>query len=252
VLLNLVVNARDSMPTGGRLSIETRDEEVDSVHAEGLAIPPGPYVVLVVADSGTGIDPSILPRIFEPFFTTKADRGTGLGLSTVFGIVRQSGGAISVDSEPGRGSRFRVYLPRTEAAAGVAPGNHRATAPGTETILLVEDADPVRKVAREILVRRGYLVLDTGDPDEALRVARNHDMRIDLLLTDVLMPGMTGRQLAEKLVAERPATKVVYMSGYTAGHVLRDGVLEAGAVFVPKPLTPETLLHKIREALDGV
>jgi two-component system, cell cycle sensor histidine kinase and response regulator CckA len=251
VLLNLVVNARDAMPRGGKLVVETADVDVDPRHAANLGIEPGPCVLLAVSDSGIGMDKATLGRIFEPFFTTKADRGTGLGLATVFGIVRQSGGAISVYSEPDRGTTFRVYLPRTDAIAALATQVAHPTAlRGTETILLVEDADAVRHLAHELLRRQGYQVLEASNPGEALLVAEQHPTPIELLLTDMVMPKMTGPELAGRLALHRPAMKVLYMSGYTENTVVHNGVLQRAIAFLAKPLTPGTLLTKVRETLD--
>jgi len=249
VLLNLVVNARDAMPHGGKLSLATANVVLEGDHVD---LPPGSYVVMSVTDTGTGMAKDTLLRIYEPFFTTKEKgKGTGLGLSTVFGIVKQSGGGIRVESEPGRGTTFRVYLPRTSRPpVTVVPRPPSALpARGAETILIVEDEPQMRVVARTILQRNGYTVLDASDAAEALALARAFAGPIELLLTDVVMPRMSGRELASRLAALRPAIRVLYMSGYTDNTVAHHGVLDEGIAFVQKPFTPDTLTEKVREVL---
>jgi signal transduction histidine kinase len=250
VIMNLAINARDAMPQGGKLIIETKNEDVEdpkSPQPAELA-----FVVLSVSDSGVGIDPATQERIFEPFFTTKPrGKGTGLGLATVYGIVRQSGGHISVHSEVGTGTTFKVYLPTTnEALAPPTPIDTRARVTGSETILLVEDQPMLRELMQTILERRGYRVLSAEGPALALERAKSEGGVIHLLLTDVIMPGMNGRLLAERLRCRRPQVKVLFISGYTDDLVLQDGQLQMGMGFLPKPFSEETLSRKVREVLD--
>ena len=254
VIMNLAVNARDAMPTGGRLTIETTNVLADEAFVQQhLGTQPGPYVQLAVTDTGSGMDQATRARIFEPFFSTKAhDKGTGLGLSTVFGIVQQSGGGIWVYSEPGHGTTFKVYLPRVDAAVDL----HSAPPPaadlrGTETILLVEDEAAVREVARRILQRHGYAVLVAESTSDALLLCESHPGAIHLLLTDVVMPRLSGAELAARLLSRRPELKVLYMSGYTDGSIDSHGVLQQGALFLQKPFTSELLAGKVRSVLDA-
>jgi len=256
VIVNLAVNARDAMPGGGKLVLETANEELDEGYARSHAgARPGPHVMLAVSDTGHGMDAETLGHIFEPFFTTKEPgKGTGLGLATVYGIVRQSGGHVNVYSEPGRGSSFKVYLPRAESESAVAapvPVSGTATLGGTETILLAEDEEALRVMVREILETAGYTVLGGARPDEVLTVARSHAAAIHLVLTDVVMPGMSGRELATQLQAAHPGVRVLYMSGYTNGAINHHEVLDAGVAFIQKPFTHDSLLRKVREALDA-
>jgi PAS domain S-box-containing protein len=255
VVVNLIVNARDAMPRGGRLTIETANVNLDDAYCrEHFGAKPGAHVMLAISDTGTGMDKATLDRIFEPFFTTKEmGKGTGLGLSTVFGIVQQNGGSIWVTSEPGAGTTFRVYFARTapgRATEAFALANGTRSR-GNESILLVEDNDQVRMVARGVLRRQGYRVLDVGSPIDAIGSAESHPGTIDLLLTDVVMPRMSGPELAKRLKAARPDMRVLFMSGYTDEAILNQGLLDSEAAFLQKPFTPETLGRKVREVLDA-
>jgi two-component system, cell cycle sensor histidine kinase and response regulator CckA len=254
VIMNLVVNARDAMPYGGRLSLETADVTLDEKYARTHhGVVPGPYVMLTVTDTGTGMDKATQARIFEPFFTTKElGRGTGLGLSTVFGIVQQGGGSIWVESEPGEGTTFEIYLPRVDASKdSVRPAPPLTMLRGSETVLLVEDEDQVRAVARGILSRSGYRVLEARNAGEALLQAEAHVGPIHLLLTDVVMPHVSGPDLAKRLVTLQPTMKILFMSGYVDDGVLRRSVVQALTAYVQKPITPEALTSKVREVLDA-
>jgi two-component system, cell cycle sensor histidine kinase and response regulator CckA len=255
VIMNLVVNARDAMPQGGKLTLETANVTLDEAYTRPFAeLRPGPYVMLAISDTGTGISPEVLARIFEPFFTTKPPgEGTGLGLSTVYGIVKQSDGHIRVYSEPGRGSTFKVYLPRMEpevkphlAEAVRSPGSAGPTA---ETVLLVEDEEGVRRLAGHVLRERGYVVLEACNPQEALEMTGHHPGPIHLMLTDVVMPGMSGCQLVERLAPRRPGMKVLYMSGYPDNTIVHHGVLDPSTAFLGKPFTPDKLVRKVQEVL---
>jgi two-component system, cell cycle sensor histidine kinase and response regulator CckA len=256
VLMNLIVNARDAMPDGGKLTIETSNVELDAqCAARDMAVEPGPYVLLAVTDTGCGMDGPTRSRIFEPFFTTKEkSRGTGLGLSTAYGIVKQSGGSIRVQSEPGQGTTFKIYLPRLPATAKPEASNHPAAlahTTGTETILVVEDEEALRRVAGRSLTEEGYNVLAASNGEEALRLCAQYPEHIHLLVTDVVMPGMNGRSLAHRLVKTRPTLEVIYMSGYTDNVIGCRGVLDAGMHFLAKPFTASDLARKVREVLDG-
>ena len=255
VIMNLVVNARDAMPRGGRLTVETANLELDAAAVRGrVGMLPGQHVLLAITDTGVGMNEATRARIFEPFFTTKAfGEGTGLGLATVHGIVNQSGGTIWVYSEPGKGSTFKIYLPRVAETTGeAAPADPTdATPRGSETILLVEDQGDVRDFARDVLETQGYTVLLAADGTAALEVARAHAGRIHLLLTDVVMPRMSGRELAERLGAARPDMAVLYMSGYPDRAVVDHGILGPGATFLQKPVVTEALARKVREVMDA-
>lgn len=256
VLLNMAINACDAMPGGGELTIQTANIQLDRPRTfEGATIPTGPYAVLSVADTGIGMDAATQQHIFEPFFTTKEpDRGTGLGLATVYGIIRQSQGYIWVDSEPGKGSTFEIFLP---LLTGIAPGRPESPADiaatrGAETILVVEDDAAVLRTVARILRSQGYAVLEATGGRAALQLAKQRQAAIHLLLTDVSMPEMNGRELAETLTVIHPETKVLYMSGYAEGIIDRDGTLEPGTAFLQKPIQFDTLIQKARDVLDSV
>jgi two-component system, cell cycle sensor histidine kinase and response regulator CckA len=253
VLLNLAVNARDAMPEGGRLTIETANVTLDDQYARVHAVrAPGDYVMLAVSDTGTGMTPEVQARIFEPFFTTKErGKGTGLGLSTVYGIVTQSGGNVWVYSEVNRGTTFRIYLPRVDAApVAPAPSEHRPPRhEGSEVILLVEDDVAVRTVLGRILRAAGYAVLEASNGAEAMHICENPTIGIDLIITDVVMPEMGGREFARLLHALRPTARMLFMSGYSEER-LPVGGTEAPAAFIEKPFTMDALARKVRELLD--
>ena len=257
VIMNLAVNARDAMPRGGTLTIEVDAIEVQKGDPEHAGVAPGPHVTILVSDTGVGMDAATRARIFEPFFTTKEPgTGTGLGLAMVFGIVKQSGGMISADSEPGRGTRFKIYLPRKMQGQGQSAGapSHERRRPkrtmrGDETVLLVEDDAAVRSVMRTILEKNGYRVLHASNGREALLLAEKLPQPVDLVLTDVVMPYMSGPEFAAKLVATWPNLRVLYLSGYTDGAIVHHGVLEPGIAFLQKPVAPDVLLQKVEEML---
>jgi len=255
VIVNLAVNARDAMPDGGRLTIETANVELDAEYARrhvGASV--GPHVMLAVSDTGSGMDADTQSRMFEPFFTTKEPgKGTGLGLSTVYGIVQQCGGTVWVYSEVGHGTTFKIYLPCIETTAGVAAPSAPAGAVegGSETVLVVEDEDKVRELVSEILTLYGYTVLMASTAGEALLVSEHHEGPIHLLVTDLIMPTMSGRELARRIATRRPETRALYLSGYTGDTIVRHGMLEADMAFLQKPFTVDGLTRKVREMLDG-
>jgi CheY-like chemotaxis protein len=255
VVLNLAVNAQDAMPNGGTMTIETADVELDEQYAALHAgVTPGPYVVLTVTDSGTGMSPDVLQHLFEPFFTTKEEgRGTGLGLATVHGISARNGGSVNVYSELGRGSSFKVYFPRVGDAATLAetpvpPPAHAH--PRGETVLVVEDATGLRELTKRLLETQGYTVLAAANAAEAIRLFTEAPS-IDVLLTDVVMPGRSGPELTKELIERRPGLKVIYMSGYTEESIVQHGVLMPGIAFLHKPFTSGVLGRKIRDVLDS-
>ncbi|MCB2183614.1 MAG: response regulator [Desulfobulbaceae bacterium] len=254
VLMNLAVNARDAMPKGGHFSIDVADVEITDEDAAPLGrMDPGSYVLLRVGDTGSGIQPELLDKIFEPFFTTKAQgKGTGLGLATVYGVVKQHNGFISVDSEIGTGTTFAIYLPVTEEdfENKVLENDLRKMPGGTETVLLAEDDQPSLQLISETLQELGYKVLEACDGTEAMEVCESFAGKIDVLITDVIMPGLNGRDLADKLIAARPETKIIFMSGYTDEFIARHGILEPGVIFLQKPVMPSLLADKLREVLD--
>ena len=254
VVLNLALNARDAMPQGGKLTIETKQVMLEDAYSTAhFGVTPGSHMMLAVSDTGVGMDQETQSKIFEPFFTTKEKgSGTGLGLSTVFGIVQQNGGNIWVYSEPGGGSTFKVYFPRVDEADGaVADPPPSTNLNGTETILLVEDQDEVRHVAQQVLRRYGYHVIEARNAGEAWLTCERHPRTIHLMVTDVVMPQMSGRELAERVSKIRPAMKVLYMSGYTDNAVLHHGILDSGIAYLQKPLVPNVLARRVREILDS-
>ena len=253
VILNLAVNSRDAMPQGGMLTIETANVDLDADYAsDHVSVRPGRYVMLAVADTGTGMDAATRAHVFDPFFTTKPKgKGTGLGLAMVYGIVKQSGGAIWLYSEPGRGATFKIYLPRAdEPTAPHEPLKAPTSVTGTETILSVEDEEPVRTITRKMLEKRGYRVFSAATGQEALRIVEEHPGSISLLITDVIMPAMSGRVLAEQLQQIQPELQVLYVSGYTDEAIMQHGVLAEGVNFLQKPFTGEALARKVRQVLD--
>ncbi len=254
VIMNLAVNARDAMPDGGRLSIETVRAELDETVTHDFPyVQPGPYVLLRVSDTGIGMDAETQTHIFEPFFTTKEPgKGTGLGLATVYGVVKQSGGYIWVDSEPGKGATFKIYLPRVEEAT---PAARLDAAPaksslGSETVLLVEDEESLRTLTSDLLVHAGYKVLAAPSGSRAVQIAEGFAGPIHLLLTDVVMPRMSGPALAMNLAAARPEMRILYMSGHTDRGLGAQGTLPPGTLFLQKPFTQDTLIRTVRQALD--
>ncbi|MGH9356469.1 MAG: ATP-binding protein, partial [Terriglobia bacterium] len=256
VLVNLAVNARDAMPGGGKVTLETANVTLGS--AQGMRheppMPPGHYVMIAVSDTGIGMDRETQNHIFEPFFTTKEEgKGTGLGLATVYGIVKQSGGYIWIYSEAGQGTTFKVFLPRTQEAVAEAlvPGAKASPKGGTETVLVAEDEIAVRSLVRSVLESSGYTVLDGDCGDAALQIARDYRGRIRLLLTDVIMPRMSGRELADRVQALDSQIRIVYMSGYTEKAIVHHGMLDADAVLLQKPFSPADLVRKVREVLDA-
>ena len=254
VIMNLAVNARDAMPTGGRLAVQTQSVTLTPQECAQLPdVEPGPFAVLSISDTGCGMTPEVMEHVFEPFFTTKEDgKGTGLGLSTTYGIVRQFGGHIRIDSRLGAGTTFRVYLPKSEGVpvASTAKRVGKAPAKGGETLLLVEDEPSLRDVTAQILRRLGYKVHVASGGPEALELAREHRGEIQLLLTDMIMPGMDGWTLARTLRAENPELKIVFVSGYSGDFMTRHGIQEESVDLLPKPFRRDTLADKIREVLD--
>jgi two-component system, cell cycle sensor histidine kinase and response regulator CckA len=257
VIMNLVVNARDAMPDGGRLTLETANLSLDEEYARRhISVQPGPYVMMAVTDTGCGMDAETRAHLFEPFFTTKEKgKGTGLGLSTVYGIIKQSGGNIWAYSEVGKGSTFKVYLPKAEESAQSYKPREKETAPspprGRETILLVEDEEAVRTMISRVLTGNGYRVLEASQGNEALEICRRHPGSVHLMVTDVIMPQMSGRELAERLSRVRPEMKVLFMSGYPDNAIVHHGVLDPGTAFLQKPFSLTALENKVREILGA-
>jgi CheY-like chemotaxis protein len=257
VIMNLVVNARDAMPTGGRIIIETRNTRMDQEYVtRHVAGAPGPYVLLSVTDTGTGMDRQTQARIFEPFFTTKtASRGTGLGLATVYGIVKQSGGYVWVHSELNKGTSFKVYLPRADDVVGDVVGRaaalDQAPSVGNEAVLVVEDEDAVRLLTRRVLEQAKYRVFDAANPVEAEAVFDRNPNMFSLLVTDVIMPGSSGPKLFAELVRRQPNLKVLYVSGFTDAAIIDDGQMDSGAELLQKPFSANALTRRVRGILDG-
>jgi len=253
VLMNLVLNARDAMPSGGRLAVETANVELDASFMQDVTIHPGSYVLLAVSDNGIGMNEATKQRLFEPFFTTKEHgKGTGLGLATVYGIVKQTGGYIWVYSEPGKGATFKIYLPRV-SGDGKVPDSvvvEEEMPAGTETVLLVEDEEAVRLLTRRILERAGYRVFDAANAEQAEALFERHGSVFNLLVTDVIMPGASGPRLFERLARQRPDLKVLYVSGYTGDTIVHQGELAPGVEFLRKPFTADALNRRVREVLD--
>jgi len=254
VIMNLAVNARDAMPKGGKLTIETANLDLDQAYSrEHVTVNSGPYVMLAIADTGSGMDAETLSHVFEPFFTTKEQgKGTGLGLSTVYGIVKQSGGYIWPYSEPGMGTSFKIYLPRVDEMAEreLARAQVSPRLGGKETILLVEDEEGVRGLTRQLLQRHGYTVLEAEHGQDALLLCERYSGPIHLLLSDVVLAQMSGRELVDRLIPLRPEMRVLYMSGYSDEAIVHHGVLKPGTAFLQKPFTTESLMRKLREVLD--
>jgi len=255
VIMNLALNARDAMPNGGKLTLETANITLDETYAQRhRPAEPGRYVMLAVTDTGHGMSAETQARIFEPFYTTKEiGKGTGLGLSMVYGIIKQSGGNIWVYSEPDRGTSFKIYLPRVDQPVELTGAETRSKTVqrGTETILLVEDDPQLRQLSSSVLTHCGYKVLAAGGPEEGLAICKENHRDIRLLVTDVVMPRMNGRQLAEQIAQISPSVKVLYISGYTSNAIVHYGVLDPGLWFLPKPFTLSALVAKVREVLDA-
>jgi len=256
VIMNLVVNAKDAMPSGGNLAIETANVELDETYARShIGVKPGRYVMLLVSDTGMGMAPEVKKKVFEPFFTTKEkDKETGLGLSTVYGIVKQSGGNIWVYSEPGYGTTFKIYLPRVDEPQDIVEVKEERLEEelprGDETILVVENNEEVRKVTARILKMQGYRVLEASNPNTTFSTCSQHEGPIHLMITDVVMPEMNGPELAKRLMSQYPEMKAIYMSGYLKNFISHQGILEKGMNFIQKPFTVDELVKKVREVLD--